>query len=171
MPTVTLRPATAADLPMILRAEADARAGGFVSGWSEAVHRQALETPGTAYRVIREQGGDDVGYAILRGLDDTEHRNVELKRFVVTATGRGLGRAALRAFKRLAFDELGAHRFWLDVFTDNRRARRLYLSEGFREEGVMRECARRDGQWASLVLMSLLEQEASDIAGKKPPGA
>lgn len=160
MPSVELRPAVAADLPMILRAEADARRDGFVQGWSESGHLHALAQPGTAYFLIHASGMDDaVGYVILRGFDDEENRSIELKRFVVTVPGRGIGRAALREIKRLAFDVHRAHRLWLDVFTDNIRARNLYASEGFVEEGVLRECARRGDAWGSLVVMSLLEGE------------
>ncbi len=159
-PRIELHPAVEGDLPWILAAEAQARADGFVQGWDEATHRRALAEAGTAYRMIREPGhAEPAGYAILRGLDDTANRCIELKRFVVVITGRGLGRAAFRELLHLSFGELDAHRFWLDVFTDNARARHLYRSEGMVEEGVMRECvARADGR-ASLVLMSMLAHE------------
>jgi len=52
-----------------------------------------------------------------------------------------------------------AHRLWLDVKSKNARARHLYQSEGFVEEGVMRECLLEDGHFESLVLMSMLRQE------------
>ena len=39
---------------------------------------------------------------------------------------------------------------------DNARARHLYTSFGFTEEGIMREATQRDGVWLSLVLMSIL---------------
>lgn len=159
-PRVELHKAEESDLSWILAAEAQALADGYVEGWDEAKYRRALVDPGTAVRMIREPGrAEPVGYAILRGLDDSANRCIELKRFVVVASGRGLGRAAFRSLVRQAFDELGAHRFWLDVFTDNARARHLYRSEGLVEEGVMRECvARADGR-ASLVLMSMLAHE------------
>jgi RimJ/RimL family protein N-acetyltransferase len=145
---------------MILRAEAAARRDGFVLGWSEAEHLDAMSRPGTTYFLVHDAGmGDAVGYAILRGLDDQVHHSIELKRFVVTVPGRGIGRAVLRELKRFAFDVHHAHRLWLDVFTDNARARHLYASEGFIEEGVLRECVRRGDAWASLVVMSLLAGE------------
>ena len=39
----------------------------------------------------------------------------------------------------MAFRDLGAHRFWLDVKARNLRAQALYRSEGFVEEGRLRE--------------------------------
>lgn len=156
---ITLQQADAAALPFILEAEAVARAQGFVSGWNEARHRRALAAPDTAYFLIAaSDDGHTVGYAIVCGLEP-EPVNIELKRLVVTETGRGYGREVLRRMKSLAFDELGAHRLWLDVFVDNARARHLYVSEGFVEEGVMRESGRRDDGHVSQALMSVLEHE------------
>lgn len=158
---ITLQPADAAALPFILEAEAAARAKGFVSGWSEQRHRRAMASPDTAYfRAVAGDGNDGrpVGYAIVCGLEP-DPVNIELKRLVIVETGHGYGRAVLRRLKSLAFDELGAHRLWLDVFVDNARARHLYASEGFVEEGVMRESGRRDDGHVSQALMSVLEHE------------
>jgi diamine N-acetyltransferase len=102
--------------------------------------------------------GRRLGYVILRGVGEPD-RSVELLRIVVAEPGRGVGRAALRLVKQLAFDEYGAHRLWLDVVPMNVGARALYASEGFAEEGVMREAARRAGGFVDLVLMSMLERE------------
>ncbi len=84
---------------------------------------------------------------------------IEFRRIVSVSQGRGVGRASLRAVKAYAFNKLNAHRLWLDVKSKNSRARHLYKSEGFVEEGVMRECLFEDGQFESLVLMSMLRQE------------
>jgi RimJ/RimL family protein N-acetyltransferase len=42
---------------------------------------------------------------------------------------------------------------------NNDRARHVYESFGFREEGIMRDAIYRDGTYHSLVLMSLLDGE------------
>ena len=54
---------------------------------------------------------------------------------VTDAPGRGLGRPAMEAICARVFDDWGIERFWLDVFEDNARARRVYASLGFRETG------------------------------------
>ena len=59
----------------------------------------------------------------------------------------------------MAFRDLGAHRFWLDVKSANARALSLYRSEGFVEEGRLRESVRSGGGYDSLIVMSLLEPE------------
>ena len=77
--------------------------------------------------------------------------------------GQGLGRACVRLLKRLAFRDLHAHRFWFDVTMLNTRALALYTSEGFVEEGRLRESVRLFGDdgdgYDSLVVMSLLDRE------------
>jgi len=59
----------------------------------------------------------------------------------------------------MAFRDLDAHRFWLDVKSANTRALALYRSEGFVEEGCLRESVRSGAGWDSLIVMSLLEPE------------
>ena len=70
-----------------------------------------------------------------------------------------MGRRILTEVIRMAFEELGAHRLFLDVYEDNSRARHLYESLGFVYEGAMRQAAHRDGAWFDLRLMSMLEDE------------
>ena len=49
---------------------------------------------------------------------------------------------------------------WLDVFDDNYRARHVYRSVGFRDEGVLREAAlKSDSRFGSLAVMSILASE------------
>jgi len=156
---VTLKDAGEQDLGFVLGAERVAREGGFVGGWSEAEHRSALQAADVAYwTVLAEPDARPVGYVILRGLAD-KNDSLELKRVVVSETGRGYGRHALQLVKRLAFRRLGAHRLWLDVFEHNARARHLYTSEGFVLEGTLRECVKLPGGYASLHVMSLLARE------------
>jgi diamine N-acetyltransferase len=86
---------------------------------------------------------------------------VELKRIVPQPKGQGqcLGRACVRVLKRMAFNDLHAHRFWLDVKALNVRAQALYASEGFVEEGRLRESVRLADGYESLIVMSLLDRE------------
>ena len=90
--------------------------------------------------------------------------------------GQGLGRQCVRLLKRMAFRDLRAHRFWLDVKALNTRALALYASEGFVEEGRLRESVRLFGDSAdgydSLVVMSLLdrEYEAREALGLEAAG-
>lgn len=156
---IELVPTSPSDLPRVVAAEADQDASPFIIPWAEARHVEALSDPDCAHLAIREiETGEWLGFVLLFGLASPHHA-IELRRIVCVRKGAGTGRAALRAVVRLAFGALNAHRLWLDVKTTNSRARHLYLSEGFREEGVMRECLLGAGGFESLVLMSLLSND------------
>ena len=154
---VLLRPTRPEDLGYVVAAEAAPEAAPYLAPSPREEHAGFLADPGQRH-VIAEAGGERVGFALLRL--HTADRAVELRRLAVTAPGRGYGRAILRAVKTAAFTEHGAHRLWLDVKPFNDRARALYRSEGFVEEGVLRDALREpDGSFTSLVVMSLLRSE------------
>ena len=155
---MALRLATADDIPAIVALERKPMAREFVGQWSEQRHRATLAGGDARYYVGETEWGEVDAYAILRGVQE-DSRGIELKRIVVAVPERGLGRRILRELMRIAFQELRAHRLFLDVYEDNSRARHLYESLGFRYEGVMREAAQRDGAWCNLHLMSILESE------------
>ncbi len=158
---VRLRRTAEGDLDFVLAAEGAEDNRRFVGQWAREQHREALSDPDLAHFVVESvDGGRPVGYVIMAGLLDG-NRSVEFRRVVITEKGKGYGREVLRVVKRMAFEELKAHRLWLDVREKNERAQRLYESEGFVAEGTLRECVSVEGGWESLVLMSLLEQEYS----------
>ena len=68
----------------------------------------------------------------------------------------------MRSVVQFVFEDIGAHRLWLDVDARNTRARHVYARIGFIEEGVLRESFYRDGDWRSVVVMSMLETEYRD---------
>jgi RimJ/RimL family protein N-acetyltransferase len=86
---------------------------------------------------------------------------------VVQSKGSGYGRAALRVAKKVAFDDLHAHRLWLDVKDSNSRAQALYDSEGFVVEGRLRDAVKVPGGFESLVVMAMLQ---SEFAGRRSLG-
>jgi diamine N-acetyltransferase len=161
-----LRPATEDDLPAILALERSGAARQFVGQWNALRHRATLSGGDALYFVSASESGRLEAYAILRGIAE-DSGAIELKRIVVAVPERGLGRKILTELIRIAFEELGAHRLFLDVYQDNARARHLYESLGFVYEGILRDAARRDGIYCNLHLMSILETEyrASRSAG------
>lgn len=153
---IGLRRAGPEDLDAILGLEERYYRLGFIGHDARAVHEGRMASADARYFAV--EGGSCAGFVILCGVADP-NRSIELKRIVVDPPGSGAGRDALRLVIALAFGELGAHRLWLDVYTDNERARRVYRSLGFVEEGTMRECVFDGGRFRSLVLMSMLEAE------------
>ena len=152
-----LRQALVEDIPYIQLLEKKFSDLEQVGTDSSETHQRQLSDPDCAYWIV-ESEGRPAGFVILRGLA-SENRCIELKRIVIADPGRGLGRRVLLEIIRRSFTELSAHRLWLDVYEDNSRARHVYRSVGFVEEGMLRECIRRGEQYRSLVLMSILENE------------
>ncbi|MGI8732203.1 MAG: GNAT family N-acetyltransferase [Pyrinomonadaceae bacterium] len=150
------------DLDFVLSAEQSSENRSFVSVWAREQHLGALTSEDLSHLIIENTtDGSRVGYVILAGLADA-NQSIEFRRIVVTEKGKGYGKEALRLVKKLAFEELKAHRLWLDVKEHNVRARHLYESEGFVGEGVLRECIKAEVGFESLVVMSMLCSEYHD---------
>lgn len=155
---VSLRRATLGDLPFLMALEEETCRQGFTGKDSLEEHQGCLADEEFVYWIV-EAANKAAGFAILAGVG-SENRSVLIKRIAMAEPGKGVGREAMRQIIRMAFTSYRAHRLWLDVYPENERARRLYRSLGFQEEGVMRDCIVDRGQFRSLILMSLLEGEA-----------
>ncbi|RYF15254.1 MAG: N-acetyltransferase [Comamonadaceae bacterium] len=156
---VRLRPTMQSDLEYVLSLERDRENLPYITPWERIQHEAAIRFPDFRHFIIEtgpelERGG----FLILIGCRN-QHQSIELKRMVVQDKHQGFGRAALRVVKKIAFGDLGAHRFWLDIKKLNGRARALYDSEGFVFEGELREAVKIAGGYDSLVVMSMLDGE------------
>jgi RimJ/RimL family protein N-acetyltransferase len=165
MTRVRLRPTMQSDLDFVLSLEQDPDNLPFITPWERTQHEAAIRFPDFRHFIV-EAGPelDAAGFVILIGCR-SQNQSLELKRMVVGAKGRGTGRATLRVVKKVAFDDLGAHRLWLDVKKRNERARALYAAEGFVVEGELREAVRVDGGFETLVVMSMLQSEFAQRRG------
>ena len=123
---------TEADLDYVMSIERAAAEERFVWQWSREQHVQALNAPGRLH---------------------------EFQRIVVEPRDKGYGRQSIRLLKRYAFEELRAHRLWLSVKEFNARGRALYRSEGFVEEGTLRECVKGPAGYESVLIMAILDRE------------
>ncbi len=83
------------------------------------------------------------------------HRRAEVGYWLVpSARGRGIGRAAVSLMVDWAFGDLGLERIEITTTTDNDAARRLALSLGFHEEGVMLARNLERGRRVDVVLLA-----------------
>src|SRR3954469_24557314 len=156
---VRLRPTMTSDLDFVVALEQAQDNAALVTPWERTQHEAAIRFPDFRHFII--EGGPDLqaaGFLILIGCR-SRHQSLELERMVVQAKGSGFGRAALRVAKKVAFDDLGAHRFWLDVKKGNGRAKALYDSEGFVVEGELRDAVKTAEGFESMVVMSMLRSE------------
>ncbi|GIJ00517.1 RimJ/RimL family protein N-acetyltransferase [Sediminihabitans luteus] len=119
-------------------------------------------TPG-ALRDGEPLSDELIGEIVLNEVDETlRSANLRLQ-LLPNYRGRGYGREAIHRVLGFAFapapDGLGLHRVELDVLSINPRARMLYESLGFREEGRRRDAYRDGDGFCDAVMMSILEDE------------
>ncbi|EJL46119.1 N-acetyltransferase [Brevibacillus agri] len=157
--TVRLRLTVPTDLPFVCDVEQAPENAPFILPWPEERHREALDDPDILHMIAEKtETGHPVGYVIIAGLA-SPHHSIELLRITMAVKRHGYGRRVLRQIKEWAFREQKAHRLWLDVKETNGVARALYLSEGFREEGILRDCLKTGDTYESLVVLSMLADE------------
>lgn len=117
----------------------------FREGMEKRTREDILDFIRTADTIFRD--GGSVHYAVV---DDTDEYmgTISLKEINLTdrhaeyavclrkkAQGKGLAKEATEELLRLAFEENGLHRVYLNVLSENRRAIRFYEKLGFRLEG------------------------------------
>ncbi|MFF7458013.1 GNAT family N-acetyltransferase [Kitasatospora sp. NPDC008115] len=159
---VTLRPATAEDIPALA---AIRRTPEVLARWRggddlTAAVADDLADSGTETFAI-EAGGRVVGAVQWYANDDDEYRHAGLDIYLDPARhGRGHGTDAVRTLARHLIGHHGFHRLVIDPAVDNAPAIRCYEKVGFRPVGVMRQYERgADGSWHDNLLMDLLADE------------
>ncbi len=131
----------------------------FVNSYTKEKHLALLDDGDCIHLSIRRLDNDNlVGHMLLFGFEGI-HNSLELRRITINEKGSGFGREALQLVKILCFEKLKIHRLWLDVYDDNERAYKLYESEGFLQEGLLRDKFKTETGYRSQRVYSILESE------------
>ncbi|MCH5585597.1 GNAT family N-acetyltransferase [Shimazuella sp. AN120528] len=125
--------------------------------WDIEQHKNIISNPDHTHIII-EKENTPIGYVMILNLHNTDG-SLEFSRFVMKEKGQGYGREALRAIQKWIFEHEHTHRLWLEVKDFNHEAYRLYVSEGFVQEGLLRESLRYENGYASMIVMSILRDE------------
>jgi ribosomal protein S18 acetylase RimI-like enzyme len=155
MPHITLRPATPADIPFIMATERGPGYDALVGRFPEDEHRANFASDDWLYFIGVDETGTDRGFAILQNVK-TETDAQFLRRLAVVDAGKGFGRPLLCAVVDWVFAHMDVDRFWFSVRNSNERARHVYRSLGFKEEGPEPRDAESSimattrAQWAAL---------------------
>jgi len=162
---VTLRPAMAADIPLLAAIRAKPEVYKRWRGGADLAASVAddLDDPDVHTLVIEHR--DRVVGAIQWGAEtDPDYRHANIDIYVdPEVCGRGLGTDAVRVLARHLFVDHGHHRIVIDPAADNAAAIRCYSKIGFRPVGVMSSYERDpDGGWHDGLLMDLLVDELID---------
>ncbi|MEO7039863.1 MAG: GNAT family protein [Candidatus Elarobacter sp.] len=96
---------------------------------------------------IIEAGGQACGVIGLTRNADVERCSAEIGYWVGRAFwGRGIVTAAVRAVSRYGLESLGLERIYALPFTRNAASCRVLAKAGFRQEGVLRKAAIKNGE-------------------------
>lgn len=158
MKDILIRKTTEEEIDEIVSIEANKENQQFIISNTRAEHLQLLQDKGIAHLIVKSRNNQTIGFVILGGMA-SYNQSIEFRRIVINEKGKGYGRKVIQSIKKYCFEELKCHRLWLDVLENNVRARHLYKTEGFVEEGILRECLLLNGKFQSLVLMSILKNE------------
>jgi len=146
------------DLETIVSMENDSENSKFIIPNSKEEHQQLITNKDIEHLILKTETNEMVGFVILAGLEN-KNKSIEFRRIVIKQKGSGFGRIAIKTIKRHCFEKLQCHRLWLDVMETNARARHLYQSEGFREEGEPQECILMNNKIEILIIMSIHKDE------------
>jgi RimJ/RimL family protein N-acetyltransferase len=167
---VYLRPFEMADAVLDHRWRADREVAELAS---VAVPRSHAYIEKRAERIAQGAGDDEyvfiiclladerpIGEAMLFELDRL-NGNAELGIFIGEKGewAKGYGTDAVNALVDFGFGTLRLERIWLNVWTENARARRAYEKAGFVHEGTLRHDRYEGGRFTDGDIMSILRDE------------
>ncbi|MEG6585410.1 GNAT family N-acetyltransferase [Dendrosporobacter sp. 1207_IL3150] len=156
---IRFRQAMDSDLDYIMETEHAEENAQYVIPWPKEEHARLLNIDNTKHFIVETADGfKKVGFVIVSGLKNP-FQEIEFMRIIMADKGKGYGRETVKMLQAWAFEDLGAHRAWLDVKEYNDRARNLYKSEGFIEEGRIRDCIKTGDRYESLIILAILEDE------------
>jgi len=170
--SVFLRPFEDSDAETYRRWRADAEPMAL-AGWHERAPLSLAQVAARIARLTEEQGKDHYTFVICVAADDRPIGEVmlaDLDRVNGSAQlgifigepgewGKGYGTDAVSALVDFGFAELRLERIWLNVWTENPRARRAYEKAGFVHEGTLRHDRYEHGQFTDGHVMSILRGE------------
>ncbi|GAA3023878.1 GNAT family N-acetyltransferase [Tetragenococcus solitarius] len=120
----------------------------------------ASQSNAKGYMIEHKETKQTVGIVSLVNIDD-KNRSAEciIDIGVKDMWNKGIGASAMALILEFAFLELNLHRIYLQVFSFNKRAIKLYEKMRFTYEGKQRQALYRKGKWHDIVMMSILEDE------------
>lgn len=180
---VYLRPFEAADAETYRRWRADAEPMAL-AGWHERAPLSLAQVEARIAKLADEQGKDHYTFLICLaaderpigevGLGDLDRLNgsAQLGIFIGEPDewGKGYGTDAVTALVDFGFRELRLERIWLEVWTENPRARRAYEKAGFTWEATLRHDRYEGGQYTDGHVMSILRDEWVERAASRESG-
>ena len=149
-PRLILRRAAEEDIDYICALQEDADNRDYIVPFTREEHTIIVTQAKAAIDIIVEErgSGERVGYLHVGGLLLPSKEK-----------GLGYGHETMKLLKAWAFEDMGAHRAWLDCKDYNARALHLYESEGMVREALIRETILYRNSYENLVILGILDRE------------
>lgn len=142
--------------------------------WVEARCSGDVPDDSLAFAVCMRDADEMLGEVRLDDVDRVDAHATFRMSMRARYRGRGLGSEAIGLTLDHAFapepDGLGLHRVDLRVLGINQRARMLYESHGFVEEGRLREVHRDGDFWTDVLVMAVLEDDHRALRNEAAAG-
>ena len=131
-------------------------------------HKQAEREAGRSatFTIEDQQEGTFCGLIELRDID-REHSQGELSFWLDKELwGRGYMSEVVQSILRYGFEVLDLNRLYAYHMLMNPSSGRVLEKNGFRREGLLRQCVRKQGQFEDVVLRAMLRQDWQQLSGK-----
>jgi len=156
--TIHIRETRLDDLDFVIDTESAKENKKNVFQWTKDEHIKIIDNIDTLHLLIEDENNNSIGYAIVAGLR-SNNKSIELRRVVINKKNKGYGSEFLRLIKEYTFEDLGYHKLWLDFFDSNKRVESLYIRNGFKRDGKLRDLYFYNNRYITMVVMSILEDE------------
>jgi RimJ/RimL family protein N-acetyltransferase len=131
----------------------------YISDINDPANSEAM-----VYKAVEADTGQTVGHISLGSLSP-KNRSGRITRVLVGPEYQGKGYCCqmVRALLAIGFEQMHLHRISLGVYDFNTAAIKCYQKAGMMVEGTVRDCLLYNGQWWSMVEMSMLEGEYGNL--------
>lgn len=123
----------------------------YIQLYNIAEHKRILENE-CHLSIFKKENNRLIGHVILAGVSDKK-KSIEFRRIVISEKVLGYGKDSIELIKKICFEKYKADKIWLDVYSDNKRAIKLYESQGFLKEKITQ--IKDDNNQRDLWIMSI----------------
>lgn len=113
------------------------------------------------FKVVDEATGKSVGHISI-GSVSKKNNAARITRVLIgnkEFAGKGYCKLMVKVAADFGFENLNLHRISLGVYTQNKSAIACYEKAGFKSEGIQREIFFHEGEYWSMMEMSILRRE------------
>lgn len=123
-------------------------------------HNKILQKEVAQFIIIDKTSNKPVGSTYLRDID-MHNKKAEFGIFIgeESARGKGIGTISTKLTIKYGFEELGLHKIYLRVFSNNAQAIKAYEKADFEYEGTAKDdVILPDGNYQDITFMSIINK-------------